>query len=166
MVDLPYFSRFFILFLDPLSQQLRDHDASKSHLSTVERSWCIKVPSAETCPVLSHLGVPFWSRNCSGCLPYHLWQFRPQLGSISSYTKALYSPLQYLQLHAGSVQFDSFGWFSPPWGVLAIAFATRISISVPDHPNNPSYFHSLQKLQERVITQGYPGHWRSWFGEE
>ena len=31
MVDLPYFSRFFILFLDPLSQQLRDHDASKSH---------------------------------------------------------------------------------------------------------------------------------------
>lgn len=30
MVDLPYFSRFFILFLDPLSQQLRDHDASKS----------------------------------------------------------------------------------------------------------------------------------------
>ena len=30
MVDLPYFSRFFILFLDPPSQQLRDHDASKS----------------------------------------------------------------------------------------------------------------------------------------
>lgn len=32
MVDLPYFSRFLILFLDPPSpQQLRGHDVSESH---------------------------------------------------------------------------------------------------------------------------------------
>ena len=63
-----------------------------------------------------------------------------------------------LQLHAGLIQFSSLGWFSPPLGVLVIAFALRISISVPNHSNNPSCFHSLQKLLER----GYYNPRSSW----
>lgn len=56
MVDLPYFSRFFIIFLDPLSQQLRDHDASNSRqlrLALCFLTWGL-LSDLETAQVVFH----------------------------------------------------------------------------------------------------------------
>lgn len=143
VVDLPHFSRFLILFLDPLSpQQPRDLDVSKSHQGT----------PAEICPRFSHFEAPFWSRSYLG-----------KLSSISSISSRLNlaqsaatakTTLPYLYLCSGPIQFGSLSWFSPltlPSNLprhLVTTFALRISL-LPYHPNGPSCFHLLQKLYER-----------------